>query len=108
MRSKYRWIEKELCLMSSFVISLLVRALWHGLDDTTIIMGSFGVALQLNLHYSISGAAKVRFTCKSGFLLLKAYFKKHKSKKGRLAQNVVHVGKVHFIGIFCLYACSMS
>ena len=28
---------KRNCVLSSFVISLLVRALWHGLDDTTIM-----------------------------------------------------------------------
>ena len=62
-------------VLSSFVISLLVRALWHGLDDTTIVR-SFGMALQLhvNLHYSISGAAKVMFGYKCDFLLLKALF----------------------------------
>ena len=59
--------------------------------------------LQLNLHYSISGAAKVMFTYKCDFLLLKALILK--SKKGRLAQNVLHVGKVHVIRISCLYPC---
>jgi len=28
-------------------------------------------------------------------------------QKGRLAQNVVHVGKVRVIGISCLYPCSL-
>ena len=42
------------------------------------------------------------FTCNCDLLLLNA-FKKYKSKKGRLAQNVVHVGKKHVIGISCLY-----
>ena len=32
--------------------SLLVRELWHGLDDTTIV-GSFGVTLEI--FFSISG-----------------------------------------------------
>ena len=37
--------------------NLLVRELWHGLDDITIV-GSFGVALYLFLHYNVCTALK--------------------------------------------------
>ena len=35
--------------------NILVRALWHGLDDTTFV-GSFGVAISLNLRPTIIAA----------------------------------------------------
>ena len=52
----------------------------------------------------VSVVAKAMFTYKCDLLLLNAS-KKYRSKKERLAQNVVHVGKKHVIGISCLYQC---
>lgn len=52
----------------------------------------------------VSVVAKAMFTYKCDLLLLNAS-KKYRSKKERLAQNVVHVGKKQVIGISCLYPC---